>query len=164
VISIQKCVHCFGCQRRQFITTFCLNKSVKLMRCENECTWRAQQLCHHIWIALLSVFCHTSSISLPCLSILSLYRYTGIYLALFVITLVQYFVTSGSSPGLILTHLCCLNVTIVNWNQKLHVIIIQFQLISFYFILFLYFSYVLDAMRTVNESNSIFRKTATVSK
>ncbi|KAM5546926.1 protein S-acyltransferase 10 [Rosa sericea] len=49
--------------------------------------------------------------------------YTGTYLALFVITLVQYFVTSGSSPG-----------------------------------------YVIDAMRTVNEANSIFRKTATVSK
>ncbi|KAI4314625.1 hypothetical protein L6164_027513 [Bauhinia variegata] len=48
--------------------------------------------------------------------------YTAIYLLLFVVTLIQYFVTSISSPG-----------------------------------------YVLDAMRTVNEKNVIYRKTSTTS-
>ncbi|KAH7519848.1 hypothetical protein FEM48_Zijuj08G0080800 [Ziziphus jujuba var. spinosa] len=49
--------------------------------------------------------------------------YTAIYLLLFVSTLIQYFITSGSSPG-----------------------------------------YVLDAMRAVNESNTIFRRTSVASK
>ncbi|KAK3224433.1 hypothetical protein Dsin_011458 [Dipteronia sinensis] len=48
---------------------------------------------------------------------------TGLYLLLFVATLVQYFLTSGSSPG-----------------------------------------YVLDAMRYVNETNTIFKKISTPSK
>lgn len=49
--------------------------------------------------------------------------YTGLYLLLFVITLVQYFVASGSSP-----------------------------------------SYVLDAMREVNETNAMFRRVSMSSK
>ncbi|KAM1810102.1 hypothetical protein FF1_026820 [Malus domestica] len=49
--------------------------------------------------------------------------YTAIYLTLYVVTLIQYFVTSGSSPG-----------------------------------------FVVDAMRTVNESNTIFRKASGISK
>ncbi|KAI9166182.1 hypothetical protein LWI28_027602 [Acer negundo] len=49
--------------------------------------------------------------------------YTGLYLLLFVATLVQYFLTSGSSPG-----------------------------------------YVLDAVRYVNETNTVFKKISTPSK
>eukprot|EP00258_Populus_trichocarpa_P020327 XP_006388169.2 protein S-acyltransferase 10 isoform X4 [Populus trichocarpa] len=51
------------------------------------------------------------------------WSYTGLYLLLFVATLIQYFVASYSSPG-----------------------------------------YVLDAMRDVNEKNSLFRKASMLSK